>query len=418
MMDPFHFAETVRYTPTPPVDVTSSLNNPIKNCSVQDANAAAGSIVGFAVPQPVSAKLKRQVARATAIMCCKDLRPFSTVEGEGFKLLASTLLDVGAKAKVPIAVHDLLPVANTVKNHVVKVAKHSRTSVQNMLVVHFDSGHSAGFTVDLWTDKARKLSFVSITVHFIDDDFKLHARTLQVQHFEARSHTAQAVLQYFDDCLRSYHIYDRRMLTVVSDSTENMHARGLVTVITDSGSNMSGSCGFRSQYDWIACADHKIATVLTTILCKTTETVDKVRSDPFYKFRQDAPELFDLIDACKTLVRYAKQANLQQELSKTLKQENITRWGSQFRMLSSVQEMFDEVTEMLTTRQRLSYLQSIDRSLLDELVRFLAHFQESILKLECWKKPTLHLVAFEKYRLVELLKPQRESAVLPADAEG
>ncbi|KAF4028534.1 hypothetical protein GN244_ATG19803 [Phytophthora infestans] len=140
---------------------------------------------------------------------------------------------------------------------------------------------------------------------------------------------------------------------------------------------MSGSNGFRSRYDWIACADHKIATVLTTVLCKTTEVINGVRSKPFYKFRERVPEVFNLIDACKELVRYIKQADLQAELSKTLKQENVTRWGSNYRKLSSVFEMYDE----------LAAAKVRDESFL-----------------------------LERHRLTELLKPHTDIEIIPSDS--
>jgi hypothetical protein len=164
-----------------------------------------------------------------------------------------------------------------VKNHVVKAASDARSRVRTMLTSHFNDGFSAGFTADLWTDTARKLSLMSTTVHFIDEYFNMHSRMLQVKHFEPNSHTAAAVLDFFNDCLRNYLIYGCSPCTIVSDSSANMVDRELFTVVTDSGSNMSGESGFRSQYDWIACVDHKVATILTTVLCKTTRMGEKKR---------------------------------------------------------------------------------------------------------------------------------------------
>lgn len=194
---------------------------------------------------------------------------------------------------------------------------------------------------------------MSITVHFIDEKLQ---NSLTHKHFVPKSRTAAAVLDYFNDCIKSYQIPDSRLFTVASDSRTNMYNRGLFTIVTDSGSNMCGCSEFRSQYDWIACVGLKIATVLTTVLCKTTQMVEKTKSQPFCKQRDNPPKVFDLIDDCKALVRYIKQTNLKPELSKTLKQENVTRRGSHFRMMVNMMEMYDELATLLTARQKFSIL--------------------------------------------------------------
>ena len=58
-------------------------------------------------------------------------------------------------------------------------------------------------------------------------------------------------------------------------------------------------------------------------------------------------DLYNLIDACKNLAAYLKKSNLQSKLSKTLKQENATRWNSLLRCLNNVYEMLNEVIELL-----------------------------------------------------------------------
>jgi hypothetical protein len=57
--------------------------------------------------------------------------------------------------------------------------------------------------------------------------------------------------------------------------------------------------------------------------------------------------LFMLIDACKKLVEYCKCANLQSQLSKTLKQENASRWNSVLCCLLSIKKMYDELVSLL-----------------------------------------------------------------------
>jgi hypothetical protein len=89
---------------------TTTLNKHTKTCNIEAANAEAGSLNGFTHSRSISAREKRRVCRAAAIMCCKDLRPFSFCEGAGFKHFAAVLLDVGARSKYVVNIDDLLPV--------------------------------------------------------------------------------------------------------------------------------------------------------------------------------------------------------------------------------------------------------------------------------------------------------------------
>ncbi|GBG73530.1 hypothetical protein CBR_g16873 [Chara braunii] len=179
---------------------------------------------------------------------------------------------------------------------------------------------------------------------------------------------------------------------------------------------MAAAEGIRKVYKWVPCSDHKIATVLMTVFNKTTATTDGVRSAPFYRYHEFAPHLFEMIDNCKELVRYFKQANLQNTLNKTLKQENATRWNSLFISLNSVLDSYDDVADVLarlanTNRQanRQFLITRIDKNSLAELTQFLKRFHTATLKLEQYLEPTLHLVAFERSALLEYCKPRNES---------
>ncbi|GBG73039.1 hypothetical protein CBR_g12757 [Chara braunii] len=166
---------------------------------------------------------------------------------------------------------------------------------------------------------------------------------------------------------------------------------------------MCGAEGIRSVYRMLPCADHKIATILTTVLNKTTTVSNKVTSTPFYKFYDTTLEVFDMIDHCKELVRYFKPTNLQNSLKTTLKQENATRWNSLLRLLESVVGNYEDMTNILVgrTANRAILIVKIDRQLLEELARFLRPFQAATLKLEKILEPTLHLVPFERHSLIE-----------------
>jgi hypothetical protein len=58
-----------------------------------------------------------------------------------------------------------------------------------------------------------------------------------------------------------------------------------IIVVSDSGSNCCGANGIPSAFYWLACLDHKLATVLMTVMNKMTKMENGVRSKPFYRYK-------------------------------------------------------------------------------------------------------------------------------------
>ena len=169
----------------------------------------------------------------------------------------------------------------------------------------------------------------------------------------------------------------------------NLIVSAQLVFVTDNGSNMMGNQGLPSQYTRLACLDHRLSTVITTVLNKTTTTVNGNRNTA-YAYETRIPAVFALVDACKNLVRHFKQARLQDRLTTTLKQENSTRWGSLLRCLKSVHKSFDDVTSICQSRRRSGLTECIDTELLAEVIKLLEPFQQATLALETFESPTLH----------------------------
>jgi hypothetical protein len=327
--------------------------------------------------KPFTGENKR-VTTALVDLCAEDLRLFAIVQGKGFQKFVQVILDIAIAHNKRLDAKELLPDETTIKRNTSDRDVKGRDKLKKILHDHFSIGLYAGFTFDLWTDDIRKVAYMSIIVHYISEKFELNARNLHVKPVRDASHTTIMVSDEFREGLETFDLND-------FDAAQFI-------VVSDSGSNCSGADGVRSLYDWHPCYDHKIATVLTTILNKTTVMRNGVRSAPFYKYHDHAPRIYTLIDAVKGLITFFKQTNLQGKLTKTLKQENVTRWNSLLRCLLSVQDMLDEVIVLMTERNKLHKVVNIDKDLLKELITFLEEFQKATLALEKFKEPTLHLI--------------------------
>ena len=143
--------------------------------------------------------------------------------------------------------------------------------------------------------------------------------------------------------------------------------------------------------------------MINTVLAKRTMAIDGKKSAPFYEFNDSAPDVFEMISHFKELVAYCKKSGLNSTLSPNLKQEIATRWYGLLTMLESIRIQFQECRKALLQKggRREKKIDVIDYNLLVEIVRMLSIFKSATLALECFKTPTIHLVAFWRNRLLE-----------------
>lgn len=98
------------------------------------------------------------------------------------------------------------------------------------------------------------------------------------------------------------------------------------------------------------CCNHIIGTVLTNVTNKRARTVQGRKYTSFYEYYDRVPELFNIIDQVRALVKSVKQGNLQVQLKKTEKQEKFMRLKSTLQSMISVEEALDKLVLILTRR--------------------------------------------------------------------
>ena len=124
--------------------------------------------------------------------------------------------------------------------------------------------------------------------------------------------------------------------------------------VTDNGANIVSAL---SAYERISCFCHNLNLAMHDVF-------DDV----------ECP-IWNLIDDAKHLVQYFKQLGLNSHLSKTLKQEVITRWNTIFVMLGSVSECGDEVQQILVAKDIAWRPGGLSRTKLLEVTEFLKLFK-------------------------------------------
>jgi Hermes transposase DNA-binding domain len=122
-----------------------------------------------------------QLLSAMAFFCARDIRPFSAVEGPGFKKVMQTCITIGSK-------YGNLPASEILPSRT-KVAEHCQTEVNESRKILIDDINEfvrkfgvIGVTTDMWTDAYKKKNFVAVTVHRLVNG-EMKTRTLQVGPF-------------------------------------------------------------------------------------------------------------------------------------------------------------------------------------------------------------------------------------------
>ena len=94
------------------------------------------------------------------------------------------LLDMQHRSSEPLSASDLLPHPTTVSRAVQDRAVTVRGQLQASLNGALARGR-VSFTSDIWTDDYNKISYLTITAHWISTEWELHSGVLCTNEFDA-----------------------------------------------------------------------------------------------------------------------------------------------------------------------------------------------------------------------------------------
>jgi len=229
------------------------------------------------------------------------------VAGDGFVALAQALISVGVKYG-QVSAKDMLPHPSTVSRKIADVAADVKQKTVMPEILNCLNKWGGGITTDMWTESYRQVSYITVTVHYITDEWKLVDRVIATREFDPDlRHTAVNIQQVITAILTEFGI----------DSSK-------AVFVTDRGANV-----LAAMKDWkhVSCSAHMLNTVLTTLFDNLDE----------------CPRLKGLLVGAKELVRFFKKSGLMRHLKTALKQEVSTRWNTMFYLLESVLSNFNEI---------------------------------------------------------------------------
>lgn len=319
----------------------------------------------------------------------KDLRPLYSVERSGFKHMAQALINFGAKYGCQ-DVENCIQHRTTLKRyHVPDLCKEARQNYKELF--KSTTSNKFAFSKDMWSEKYNQRNFLSLTMHFINDNWELLPITLGLDEIVEKK-TTEHLRAKCEEILKLY-FEAERVPHVMAESFS----------VTDGGSNMLNL--FLNQHP---CQCHKINcfvdwTLNTKPLGKRDQRkLEKglpVDQKKLFNLERDCPTIDKSITGIKELVTYYKRTALNSKLPTSLKQDVPTRWDSELYMLESYVAVKADVEVMLLERREFERLANIDNGIVDELIKFFIPIRKCSSILSGDKYPTIHLVAVEFSKL-------------------
>lgn len=317
----------------------------------------------------VSSESKTDLTKTCVNFVAEDLRSFETVAGSGFVKLASMLWNLGAAyGKIDEKeMNTVLPSGRTVSRHVKIEGEAAKATTRTILAEIIKKCWRIGLTSDVWMDDYKRISYLSMTVHFF------HKNVL---------HDEIIALRPLPIGVKKDHILLRRIMNEILREHGLLEHIDRLVLVTDRGGNIRLAL---PEVIRLNCFPHFLNNI-----------VDHVCENPTVK---------GYITDCKALVKYFK-FGLNNLLSTTLKSAVSTRFNSVCIMIESILNNWDDVTRILAERKQECRIENIDFDYLQIIYVFLEKFRFWKDETEGSSKPTLSKVWVGIVDIQRHLQPQ------------
>ena len=135
------------------------------------------------------------------------MRLISTVDGAGFQQLVHYMEPGYKLPSRPFLTNTCYKLYTSLKENLLEVLASPKVYVV--------------ITTDLWTSRAVE-SYLTITAHFINSDWKLESKVLQTKEMPER-HTGENIAEVLCNAIKEWKVDERRICAVVHDNASNMN---------------------------------------------------------------------------------------------------------------------------------------------------------------------------------------------------
>lgn len=261
----------------------------------------------FVTEIKISEVQKKRLDKSLLGIFTLDFQPFSVVENKGFSRFIQDLNPAYRLPNRKTISGSLLPAQY--KQCLLK-ARQQLVSVESVCL-----------TTDTWTSENMD-SFLAITAHFINDDFKLKSLLLECSELPI-AHTSINLAEAIRNITNKFHITEK-----------------VLAVVTDNASNICGAIKEELKWKHFGCFAHTLNLIVQDALKIIQKLHVKIKTIVtfFKKSHSSKQKLF------------TAQRNLGMETCRNVKQDvTVTRWNSTYYML----ERFVALKDALQTSMAL-----------------------------------------------------------------
>lgn len=157
-------------------------------------------------PYPTNSTRWNEITDSITFHIAKDMTPISTVEQCGFKKMVRTL---DKRYNVPSRKYFSQTALPKLYSQC-----HATVATELKQVQHFAA------TTDLWSSRTSE-PYMSLTVHYIDADWKLQNKCLAAVYFP-QDHTGIEIAQGLKDSFVSWDLHEEKLACITTDSGANI----------------------------------------------------------------------------------------------------------------------------------------------------------------------------------------------------
>ena len=164
---------------------------PVPVVGSSSTQATLLAILTRSQPLPKTSSHHKELVNAVGHFISKDLLPLSAVEGAGFRSLMELTEPCFAVPSRKYFSQAVIP----------SLYLQERKKVETSLAqVEYCS-----FATDLWTAKYQNRSYISVSCHFIDQEWELHSYCLETRELPV-DHTAQSIATELSQLLKDWNL--------------------------------------------------------------------------------------------------------------------------------------------------------------------------------------------------------------------
>ena len=341
-------------------------------------------------PPPPNPQVQKEFVDAVTLFAINSGISFHALSGEGFQNIVN-VLNKYSREKVKV-LH-----RTTLAKHVTKTAQEILKEVTGIIKSCKDKMEGVSFTSDIWTSPTME-SFISLTVHWVDQDWYLHRWTPFIRHFPDR-HTGTRIKLKIDNMIEELGLDD--INTNILKYVVNDNAKNAVLAIKLSPGLIQILCAIHTLQLGIGDTFKEAAvgpTQMKKVLQKGKNLANTVK--------KSGPLAQELKEACKEVgIQYT-----------TLKNPNDTRWNSSKTNLDSTIKIEKALNHLVSTDSTGQWTDMVYTPAEWRLAKAASKILEIPLKVtKVWegeKYPTMNLVCSELYEMKKNLEDLSSSSCI------